>query len=98
MTADRVINVPPGDRLDVDELLRNGATITVTYDPGTPHDNNPDAPDPGEPDFVLATAIDPSGAEIGTGTGGTAAEALALLRRRPTEPPITYTPPSEIPF
>lgn len=101
MTADRVINVSPGERLDVDELLREGATITLTYDPGVEGRCGPDGDvvqEP-EPDFVLATAVDPSGVEIGTGTGDTAALALALLHRRPAEKPIEYCRANdEIPF
>lgn len=100
MTADRGISVSPGERLDADELLHEGATITLTYDPGVQGRCGPDGDvvqEP-EPDFVLATAVDPSGGEIGTGTGDTAAEALALLRRRPTEPPIEYCRESELPF
>jgi antitoxin (DNA-binding transcriptional repressor) of toxin-antitoxin stability system len=99
MTADRVISVPPGHRLDVDKLLYDGATITLTYDPGVTGSCGPDGDviEEPQPDFVQATAIDPSGREIGTGTGDTAAKALAMLHRRPTEP-VTYTPPSERPF
>jgi antitoxin (DNA-binding transcriptional repressor) of toxin-antitoxin stability system len=93
MTADRVISVPPGERLDVDELLRSGATITLTYDPGFEGSMTEDgdlAQEP-EPAFVMASALDPAGGEIGLGTGTTAAQALALLHRRPTEQPIQAT-------
>jgi antitoxin (DNA-binding transcriptional repressor) of toxin-antitoxin stability system len=99
MGADRVISVPPGERLDVDELLHRGATVTLTYDPGVPGRCGPDGSvvqEP-EPDYVLATAADPSGGEIGTGTGATAAAALASLHRRATEPPIVYAPASDSP-
>jgi antitoxin (DNA-binding transcriptional repressor) of toxin-antitoxin stability system len=91
--ADRVISVPPGEHQDVDALLRAGATITLTYDPGLEASRTEDgdlAQKP-EPAFVLATVVDPAGGEIGTGTGTTAAQALALLHRRPTEPPIQYS-------
>ncbi|WP_161983025.1 hypothetical protein [Candidatus Frankia alpina] len=98
MTADRVIGVPPGERLDVDELLREGATITLTYDPGVEGLCGPDGDivEEPEPALVLATAVDPSGGEIGTGTGDTVAQALASLHRRPTERPLEYA--RESPF
>lgn len=99
MTADRVISVPPGERLDVDELLREGATITLTYDPGVTGRCGPDGDveqEP-EPDFVLAIAVDPSGGEIGTGTGDTVSHALASLYRPPTERPVEYYSGSDDP-
>jgi antitoxin (DNA-binding transcriptional repressor) of toxin-antitoxin stability system len=98
MTADRVITVAPGDRLDVDELLRAGASITLTYDPGVQGAQSEDGevdtyP---EPAYVMATAVDPAGGEIGSGVGDTAAQALALLHRPATEAPIEYA--AEPPF
>ena len=99
MTADRVIAVTPGEQLDIDELLRAGATVTLVYEPGVQGAMSPDgdvAVEP-EPDFVMAAAVDPCGGEIGTGTGATAAEALAQLRRSPTESPIQFTAPGDEP-
>ena len=98
MTADRVVDVPPGARLEVDEVLEAGATITLTFEPGEPGDDTEDGDVawPPTPDYFRATAIDPTGAEIGTSIGATAAEALALLHRRPTEEPTEYA--TEPPF
>ncbi|ONF73965.1 hypothetical protein AVR91_0204340 [Amycolatopsis keratiniphila subsp. keratiniphila] len=91
MCADRVITAAPGEYLDVEELIRAGATVTLTHDPGTPHSNDPAFPDPGEPEFVLARATDPTGGLIGEGTGDTVADAFANLRRKSTEPPVQYS-------
>ena len=100
MSADRVVRAEPGARLDVDALLRAGATITLTYDPGvegicTPDGDVDQAP---EEATVTATAVDASGGHLGAGVGFTAHEALALLHRHPAETPITYSLDDEPPF
>lgn len=69
-----------GTRLDLDTTLRQGATVTVRYDPGTPGWVSEDGDgDPPEPGAFLAIAHDTDGAQVGRGVGDTAIEALLGL-------------------
>lgn len=70
-----------GERLDPDTILHNGGTITIAYHAGEPGTINEDGDvvDPPEPDAVVATAVDPSGDHLGTGSGTTATAALLAL-------------------
>ena len=98
MTADRVVHVPPGERLDVDALLRDGASITLTYKSGADADviEDGDGASPSEPAAIQAVAIDASGAHLAAGAGITTVEALARLRRARIEHPREYD--TESPF
>ncbi|GID30430.1 type II toxin-antitoxin system prevent-host-death family antitoxin [Paractinoplanes brasiliensis] len=87
-----LMSTTPSERLNVEELLRAGATITLQHDPGDPGDVSEDGnvgrlP---QPETFRAIAVDPSGAHIGASTGASVAHALARLRRPPAEPPIEY--------
>lgn len=90
-----------GDRLDVDAVLRNGATITLTYHPDQPgrvgeHGTVVVEPEPGG---FMAVVRDERDADAGFGYGTTAIEALLGLyqpRGASTLPAELYD--SEAPF
>ncbi|MET0493459.1 MAG: type II toxin-antitoxin system prevent-host-death family antitoxin [Actinoplanes sp.] len=84
-----LMSAAPDERLNVEELLRAGATLTLEHDPGDPGDasEDNDVGRPPPPKTFRATAVDPSGAHIGAGVGTSVADALARLRRTPAEPP-----------
>lgn len=87
-----LMSAAPDERLNVEELLRAGATLTLEYDPGNLGDliDDGNVGRPPQPETFRAIAVDPSGAHIGTGTGASVAHALARLHRPPAEPPIEY--------
>ncbi|GAB2717630.1 hypothetical protein [Kitasatospora kifunensis] len=71
------------DRLDVEELLRSGGTITLSYDDGAPRGVQPDGTpmhDPQPPAFT-ALAAGPDGAAVGAGEGRSVGEALLRVHR-----------------
>ena len=71
-----LMSAAPDERLNAEELLRAGATLTLKHDPG--EDGGA-----GRPDTFRAVAVDPSGAHIGAGTGTSIAHALTRLHRPP---------------
>ncbi|MFJ4674185.1 type II toxin-antitoxin system prevent-host-death family antitoxin [Kitasatospora purpeofusca] len=93
--ATTLVGLPPeGERIDVDRLLQDGGTITLSYDPGcegfTFEDGSFNEPEPAR---YIATATDPDGSPAGIGEGDTAAEAVLRLWRTPNrlysaEPPF----------
>jgi prevent-host-death family protein len=87
-----LMSAAPDERLNVEELLRAGATLTLKHDPGDPGDvsEGGDVGRPPQPETFRAIAVDPSGTQIGAGTGASVAHALARLHRPPAEPPIEY--------
>jgi prevent-host-death family protein len=87
-----LMSAAPVERLNVEELLRAGATLTVRHDPGHPEDVSEGgrAGRPARPEAFRAIAVDPSGAHLGAGSGASVAHALAQLRRPAAEPPIEY--------
>ena len=87
-----LMSAAPDERLNVEELLRAGATLTLEHDPGDPGDASEDGNvgRPPQPETFRATAVDPSGARVGGGIGTSVAHALARLRRPPAEPPVEY--------
>jgi hypothetical protein len=77
----------PGEagRVDLQALLEEGGSITLTYEPGQSGrcDEQGDVIDePIDPAFV-ATALAWDGAEVGSGAGDTIAEAMLRVYRRP---------------
>ncbi|XVU21619.1 type II toxin-antitoxin system prevent-host-death family antitoxin [Actinoplanes sp. CA-054009] len=79
-----LMEAAPVERLNADELLRAGATLTVRHDPGaTSEDGN--AGRPPQPEAFRATVVDPSGAPIGAGAGPSVTHAIVHLHRPPTE-------------
>jgi prevent-host-death family protein len=89
---------PFGERLDVEKVLRDGATVTLEFDPGVEGwaDKDGEVVEVPEPPFYSAVARDHTGAEIGRGAGDTVAEALLRLARpRPIDPSLYST---ETPF
>lgn len=81
-----LMSAAPTEHLNVDELLRAGATLTVGHDPTDPADAS-DAAQLPQPKPFRAIVADPFGAHIGAGTGTTVAEALSRLHRPPADPP-----------
>jgi len=86
----RMLSDLPGDadRIDLQALLEEGGSLTLTYDPGQSGacDDRGDVTDePVDPAFV-ATALGWDGAVIGSGSGITIAEALLRIYRRPPFP------------
>ncbi|MFJ3221318.1 type II toxin-antitoxin system prevent-host-death family antitoxin [Kitasatospora sp. NPDC086801] len=85
---------PVAERVDLDQLLQDGGTVTLSFDPGvegfTFEDGSFNEPEPAR---YIATAADPDGTHVGTGEGDTVAEAMLRLWRIPadqysTEPPF----------
>src|SRR5207247_10183562 len=66
------------ERLDTEDLLTAGGTVTLAYDPGISGEVSEDGDVTQEPWPALftATARDHAGAEIGGGAGDSIAEAL----------------------
>ena len=87
-----LMSAAPNERLNVEELLRARATLTLEHDPGDPGDvsGNGNVGRPPQPETFRAIAVDPSGAHIGAGTGASVVHALARLHRPPAEPPIEF--------
>ena len=85
-----LMSAAPEERLNVEELLRAGATLTLKHDPGDPGDVSEDGNvgRPPQPETFRAIAIDPSGVHIGAGAGSSVTHALARLHRPPAEPLI----------
>ena len=82
----RTLSGLPGeaDRIDLQSLLEEGGSVTLTYDPGQSGrcDEQGDMVDePIDPAFV-ATALGWGGAVIGSGSGTTIAEAMLRVYRR----------------
>jgi prevent-host-death family protein len=101
LASARMVLYPPpaGDRLDVDDLLYQGATITLDYNPGWDGATNGEGEPLGDPDDVrgvIVIARDPKGTRIGSGFGETAAEALRFLAKAEPEPEPVYS--DEPPF
>src|SRR5206468_7746808 len=73
------------ERLDTEDLLTAGGTVTLAYDPGISGEVSEDGDVTQEPWPALftATARDHAGAEIGGGAGDSIAEALLRLQRTP---------------
>lgn len=70
-----------GQRIDVEELLRDGGTVTLNFFPGESGSMGEDgevAVDPEDEAFIV-TASDRTGASIGRGEGPTIAEAMIRL-------------------
>ncbi len=88
----RMLSDLPGDadRIDLQALLEEGGSLTLTYDPGQSGacDDRGDVTDePVDPAFV-ATALGWDGAVIGSGSGITIAEALLRIYRRLAASPL----------
>lgn len=78
-----------GERIDVQTFLEEGGKVTLEHDPGESGTMSEDGEvlDPPEPGAgFTATAVDWQGTEVGYGSGGTLAEALLHVRRRPARP------------
>lgn len=83
----RTLSGLPGetDRVDLQALLEEGGSITLTYDPGQSgrcNEQGDVTDEPIDPAFV-ATALAWDGAEIGSGSGNSIAEAMIRVYRRP---------------
>ncbi|RAS57838.1 hypothetical protein C8D87_12121 [Lentzea atacamensis] len=84
-----------GERLDAVELLRNGATITLDFDPGETGSINEHGDVYVEPYPATFSAVvrDHAGAEIASGGGDSITEALLRLRRVSPSAPNADEPP-----
>jgi hypothetical protein len=101
LASARMVLYPPpaGDRLDVDELLFQGATITLDFNPGWDGAVNGEGEPLGDPydrRGVVVTARDWQGTRIGSGFGESAVEALRFLAKDGSEPEPVYS--TEPPF
>jgi prevent-host-death family protein len=78
-----LMSAAPDERLNAEELLRAGATLTLDYEPGDPGDvrEDDDAGRPQRPEAFRVVAVDPSGAQVGAGFGASVAHALGRLHR-----------------
>jgi hypothetical protein len=75
-----------GERIDVRALLEEeGGKVAIEFEPGESGavDDEGDVLFPPEPSGYVAVAFDWQGTEIGSGGGGTPAEALLHIRRKP---------------
>jgi prevent-host-death family protein len=88
VAAVTLVDLPAaGDRIAFDELLHDGGTVTLAFDPG--QEGAMDAEggvlqDPADPCYT-ATARDAAGDEIGWGSGDTVADVLLRLWRPPAD-------------
>ncbi|MEU4090179.1 hypothetical protein [Streptomyces aureus] len=88
-----------GERIDIEELLRDGGTVTLGFYAGAHAiiDSEGEVIEPPEDEGFIVTATTHDGTDLGVGNGPTIAEALIRLARRPrtwavgaysTEPPF----------
>ncbi|MEV7012034.1 hypothetical protein [Streptosporangium sp. NPDC051022] len=83
----------PADRLAVEDLLRQGCEVTLSFDPGQDGWVSEDGDVLDEPydPFYVAIARDHQGAEVATGYGDSVAEALLCLRGPYPEDPTEFS-------
>ncbi|MEV3999111.1 hypothetical protein ACFYPK_27870 [Streptomyces halstedii] len=72
-----------GERIDVEELLRDGGTVTLSFYPGVDGRVGADGDVVTEPEHeaFVVTAVTYDGTEVGSGGGPTIAEAMIRLTR-----------------
>ncbi|MFD7663465.1 hypothetical protein [Streptomyces sp. NPDC059788] len=72
-----------GERIDVEELLRDGGTVTLRFDPGVRGrvDEDGDVVTEPQDEAFIVTAASYDGTEVGSGVGPTIAEAMIRLTR-----------------
>lgn len=87
----RTLSDLPGetDRIDLQALLEEGGSITLTYEPGQSGRCNEQGDVTDEPigPAIVATALAWDGAEVGSGSGDTIAEAMIRVYRSPARFP-----------
>ncbi|WP_103529058.1 hypothetical protein [Streptomyces sp. SM12] len=89
-----------GERIDVEDLVRGGGTVTLSFHPGVSGrvDEDGDVVTEPEDEAFVATAMTYDGTEVGSGGGPTIGEAMIRLTRYESGPDPSAGYSDEPPF